>query len=71
MGDEEQRAGVGHQRLGQIFAGVDVQVVGRLVEEKQIRPFQHDLREAQTGQLAAGQGFAGLEDRLAPEAQLR
>ena len=71
MGDEEQRAGVGHQRLGQIFAGVDVQVVGRLVEEKQIRPFQHDLREAQTGQLAAGQGFAGLEDRLPPEAQLR
>ena len=70
MGDEEQRASVGHQRLGQVLAGVDVQMVGRLVQEQQVRAFQHDLCKAQPGQLAAGQGLAGLEDRLAPEAQL-
>lgn len=70
MGDQQQGAGVGHQRLGQVFAGIDVQVVGGLVQKQQIRPFQHDLRKAQTRQLAAGQCFAGLEHRIAPEAQL-
>ena len=70
VGDQQQGAGVGHQRFGQVLAGIDVQVVGGLVQKQQIRTFQHDLRKAQTRQLAAGQCFAGLEHRIAPEAQL-
>ena len=70
MGDQQQRAGVGHEGLGKVFAGVDVQMVGGLVQKQQVGPFQHDLRKAQAGQLAAGKRLAGLEHRLAPEAQL-
>ena len=70
MGDQQQRAGVGHEGLGEVFAGVDVQMVGGLVQKQQVGPFQHDLRKAQAGQLATGKRLAGLEHRLAPEAQL-
>ena len=70
MGDHEQGPGVCHQGLGQVLAGVDVQVVGGLVQKQQIGPLQHDLSKAQAGQLAARKCLAGLEHRIAPEAQL-
>ena len=68
--DQQQRTGVGHKCFGQVLAGVDVQMVRWLIEEQQIRPFQHDLCKTQAGELAARQSLTRLEHSLAPEAQL-
>ena len=69
MGDEQQRAGVGGQRLGQALAHVDIQVVRRLIQKHQVRAFKGQLGKAQAGQLAAGEGRAVLKDFLAPVAE--
>ena len=53
VGDQQQSAGIGHQSLGQVLPGIDIQMVGGLVQEQQVGPFQHDLRKAEAGQLAA------------------
>ena len=69
MRDQQQRAGVGRQRLGQAFAHINVQVVGRLVQEHQVGSLKGQLGKAQAGQFAAGEGGAILEHFLAPVAK--
>ena len=61
MGDQQQRARVGRQRLGQALPHIDVQMVRRLIEEHQVRPLKRQLGKAQAGQLAAGEGGTVLE----------
>ena len=65
MGDQQQGARVGRQRIGQRFAHEDIQVVGGFVQKHQVRAFQGQLRKAQAGHLTAGKGGAVLEHFLA------
>ena len=67
VGDEEHRAAVLEEGLFQGFAGGDVQVVGRLVEQEQVRAANHDLRQAETVPLASRERGYLLEDVLAGE----
>ena len=69
MGDQQQGARVGRQRIGQRFAHEDIQVVGRFVQKHQVRAFQGQLRKAQAGHLTAGKGGAVLEHILAAVAE--
>ena len=54
MRDENQRAGKFEQAFFQNFEGGNIEVVGRLVEQKQIRRLQHELSDQDAGALAAG-----------------
>ncbi len=54
MGDDDERAVVVLQRLGQRLAHLDVEVVGRLVEDQQVRPLPHQQRQREPRLLAAG-----------------
>ena len=56
MGDQQQGARVGRQRISQRFAHENIQVVGRFVQKHQVRAFQGQLRKAQAGHLTAGKG---------------
>ena len=44
--DDDQRAVEVLQRLGQRLAHLDVEVIGRLVEQQQVRPLPHEQRRA-------------------------
>jgi hypothetical protein len=51
--DDHQRTLELQQRLGQRFAHLDVEVIGRLVEQQQVRPLIDDQREGHPCLLAA------------------
>ncbi|MNL31225.1 hypothetical protein D3C87_1530010 [compost metagenome] len=50
---QDQRAFELRQRHGQRLAGVEVQVVGRLVQQQQVGLLPDDQRQRQAGLLAA------------------
>ena len=52
--DDDQRAVVILQRFGQRLAHLDVEVVGRLVEDQQVRLLPHEQREREARLFAAG-----------------
>ena len=54
MRDDDQRAVVILQRLGQRLAHLDVEVVGRLVEDQQVGLLPHQQREREPRLFAAG-----------------
>ena len=56
MGYEEQSAGIGLKCGFQGFSGGNVHVVGRLIQQKEIRPALEKLGQYQTGFFTAGQG---------------
>jgi hypothetical protein len=55
VADEDDGAVIAVERLDQRLAGIDVEVVGRLVEDQQVRRIAGDQRQRQPGALAAGQ----------------
>ena len=55
MRDDHQRAVVVLQRLGERLAHLDVEVVGRLVEQQQVRLLPDDQRKREPRLLAAGE----------------
>ena len=64
MGDDDQRAVERHQRFLENLFGLQVEVVGRLVENQQVDGLQQQFDHRQTGPLAAGKHldefFAGI-----------
>ena len=67
MGDEDQRAAVVHERVQQHFLGVEVEVVGGLVEDQEVARVQEHLGEGQPVALAARQHAHPLVDVVAAE----
>ena len=55
MRDRDHGALVGIQKIAQPLDRVQIQMVGRLVEQKDVRIFQNDAREVDAGFLAAGE----------------
>ena len=55
VADHEQRAAVRPQELHEPLLGVDVEVVGRLVEQQQVAAREQDARELDPPALAAGE----------------
>ncbi len=53
--DDDQRAVEFEQRFGQRLAHLDVEVVGRLVEQQEVRPLVHDQRQREPRLFAAGE----------------
>ena len=64
---EHDRAGEGVQGVLQHVAGLDVQVVGRLVEAEQVGRVGHQLGQRQPGLLAAREDLDLLLDCVAGE----
>ena len=67
MGDEDQRAVILLDGALDPFAGSNIEVVGRLVEDEQIDLLVHQHAQAKAGLLAAGERPDGLEHVLAGE----
>ena len=66
MADEDDRARVIVQRLDQGFARIDIEVVGRLVQDQQMRRIAGDQGQCQTRPFAARQL---VDPRLRPRAR--
>ena len=60
VGDEQQRAGIAGEPVLEPQHGVEVEVVGRLVEEQEVRPAHQRLREIQAHAPAAGKARDGV-----------
>ena len=60
MGDQHHREGVSGQVALQPVPGRQIEVVGRLIEQQQIRPLQQQPRQGDAHLPAAGEMFAGL-----------
>ncbi|MNI82612.1 hypothetical protein D3C73_1393430 [compost metagenome] len=60
MGYRQHRAREFLQRFFQCLAGVDIKMVGRLIENEQVRTAVHQHREAQPRPFSAGE----IRDRL-------
>ena len=69
MRDEDERAGEIVERFGERFAHVEIEMVGRLVEQQKIRPLIHRQCEAQPRFFAAGKRFDGFERAIAGETE--
>ncbi len=54
MADEEDGARVFFQQLFQQFQGIDIQVVGRLIENQHVGRLGEQARQQQTVALATG-----------------
>ena len=54
VADQDDRAGIGRQRLDQRLAAFDVEVVGRLVKDQQVRRRQRREQQRQPRLLPAG-----------------
>ena len=67
--DDDQRAVVVLQRLGQRFAHLDVEVVGRLVEQQKVRALANDQREREARLLAARQALDRRRRHVAAEVE--
>ena len=63
--DDDQRAVVVLQRLGQRLAHLDVEVVGRLVEQQQVGLLPHEQRQREPRLLAAGEAADRLRRHVA------
>ena len=55
VGDDDQRAVESHQRLFENLLGLQVEVVGRLVEDQQVDRFEQQLDHRQARPLTAGE----------------
>ena len=62
MADGQDGAGKIDQRLLQDLPRLDVQMVGRFIQEQQIRPFQQQAAQVEAGTLAAAQDGDFLVD---------
>ena len=71
VGDEEQRAGVAHEPFLEPQHGVEVEMIGRLVEQQQIRAAHQRLREVEAHPPSAGKASDGLAVPPLGEAQPR
>jgi hypothetical protein len=76
VGDEDERAVEGEQRVLERLAALDVEVVRRLVEDQHVRAAGDEDRERQAPALAAaqpGQRLLGLlaAEQEAPEQRAR
>jgi hypothetical protein len=69
VGDHQHRATEFLQGHGQRQAHFQVQVVGRFVEQQQVRPVPGDQRQRQAGLLATGEIQHRLIDPRAPEVE--
>src|SRR5439155_15065601 len=67
--DDDERALVGLQRLGQRLAHLDVEVIGRLVEQQQIRALAHQQRQSEPRFFAAGKLAHWRQDAVAAEVE--
>ena len=67
--DHHQRAFEIDQRLGQRLTHVEIQVVGRFIEQQQVRALPDDQRQHQPRLLAAGETFGHFADLVALEAE--
>ena len=66
MRDHDERSAVVLQRFGERLAHLDVEVIGRLVEEQEVRARAHDQREREARLLAAREApDGGLRHRAA------
>ena len=70
MRDQDDGAGKVVQRMDQRFAAVDVEMVGRLVEDEQVRPVEGGKPHQQPRLLAAGQILGGRVHLLGRQAEL-
>ena len=71
MADKQQRAVVGLHRLLDPLPGVDVQVVGGLVQDQEVDLVVHQHAQPQAALLPAGEHRHRLEHVLAPEVVCR
>ena len=76
MGHEHQRTGKFQQTIFQHFEGRDIQVIGRLVQDEQVRWLEHESGDEEPSLFAAGQSrhreielFGTEEKRFAHEAR--
>ena len=67
--DEDDRVGIGAKVLLEPVAGLEVEMIGRLVEQQQVRPSEQQLGERDPHLPAAGERFAGPAGVLAAESQ--
>jgi len=65
MADQDNRAGIGVERLHQCLARIDIEVVGRFVEDQQVRGIACDQRQCQARAFPAREF---LHPRLRPRA---
>ena len=70
MADQEQRPTIAGQRLLEQVQRVDVEIVGRLVQDQQVARLRQDLREQQPVALAAGQGTRRLARLLVTKQEI-
>ncbi|MNS87309.1 hypothetical protein D3C72_1212480 [compost metagenome] len=69
MGHDDQGAFELGQRFRQRFARFQIQVVGRFIEQQQVRTLPDDQRQHQTGFFPAGEALGVLADFIALEAE--
>ena len=60
VADQDHRTRIGIERLDQRLARIDIQVVGRLVEDEEMRRIARDQREREPRALAAARLFWAL-----------
>ncbi len=65
--DDHQRPVVVLQRFGERLAHLDVEVVGRLVEQQEVRPLPHDQREREARLFAAREAAHRVRHHVAAE----
>ena len=70
MRDQQHRAFVFLERNVQRVDRLEIEVVGRFVEDQHVRLLQHDPAEQQTRRLAAGERVGRLVAVLAAEQHL-
>ena len=71
MGDVENGSGVMNQRVFQNLLRGDIQMVGRLIEDQEVRLREHQLRQGNTPAFAAAQIADALKDIVAGEEKCR
>ena len=67
--NHHQRAFELNQRFGQRLAHVEIQVVGRFIEQQQVRALPDDQRQHQAGLFAAGEALGVFSHLIALEAK--
>jgi hypothetical protein len=65
--DQDQSAAKFEQAFFEDFEGGDVEVVGGLVEQKNVGGLQHELSDEHAGAFASGEPFDGLIELFAGE----
>ncbi len=70
MADDDERALVGFERAFELFDRLEVEVVGRLVEEQAVDAAGGEEGERGAGALARGEGGGGARDVVGSECEL-